>query len=275
MNIPDNVSDRIEYIQKLFLRVEGCVETINDMDAVIELLEREATEFRSIAYESASMVIGVKDLCNTNTLHNWQQFRDASSGRHSFHVDIGLGWAFAKTGKQPNEFLNKANDVVKGMVYDGIGYYHGLFKGRSAIKKKMIPGEIEDTNGFDQGLGRRLWYLAKGNVDHLLELLNDFDEPRRGDLWRGAGIACAYVGGNKTAALQHLSNVAGAHKRQLELGIMLAAISRIACNSTNEDVSTALGIICGKTIEELRTGDKVADEFYYLYQSESNSGRFL
>ena len=275
MNIPDNVSDRIEYIQKLFLRVEACVETVHDLDAVIELLEQEATEFRSIAYESASMIIGVKDLCNTNTLRTWKQFRDASSGRHSFHIDIGLGWAFAKTDKQPNEFLNEAGDTVKGMVYDGIGYYHGLFKGRSVIKKKMIPAEIEDINGFDQGLGRRLWYLTKGNIDHLLELLNDFDEVRRGDLWRGAGIACAYVGGNKTAALQHLSNAAGAYKRQLELGIMLAAISRIASDSTTEDVRTALRIICGKTIEELKTGGKVAVEFHYLYQSESNSGRLF
>src|SRR4030095_14934231 len=144
MNIPDNVPGRIEYIQKLFLRVERCVETTNDLGAVIELLEQEATEFRSIAYESASMVIGVKDLCNTNKLGTWKQFRNASSGRHSFHIDIGLGWAFAKTGKQPSELLSGANDIGKGMVYDGIGYYHGLFKGRSAIKKKMIPAEIEE-----------------------------------------------------------------------------------------------------------------------------------
>src|SRR4030095_9908536 len=124
MNIPDNVPGRIEYIQKLFLRVERCVETINDLGAIIELLEQEPTEFRSIAYESASMVIGVKDLCNTNSLHSWKQLRNATSGQHNFHIDIGLGWAFAKTGKRPNEFLNEANDVVKGMVYDGIGYYH-------------------------------------------------------------------------------------------------------------------------------------------------------
>src|SRR4030095_9223172 len=139
------------------------------------------------------------------------------------------------------------------MVYDGIGYYHGLFKGRSVIKKKMIPAEIEDINGFDQGLGRRLWYLKKGNIDHLLELLNDFDEVRRGDLWRGAGIACAYVGGNKTAALQHLSNAAGAYKRQLELGITLAAVSRIASDSITEDVKAALHIVCNKTIDEFGT----------------------
>jgi len=264
MNIPDNVSERIEYIQKLFLRVEGCVETIDDLYAVIQLLEKEATEFRSIAYESASMVIGVKDLYLTRTLQRWKQFRNESSGRHGFHVDIGLGWAFAKTGMQPNDYLKATNDPLKTMVYDGIGYYYGLFKGRSVIKNKTVPEQIEDKSGFDQGLGRRLWYLAKGNVSALLPLLNDFDGTRRSDLWRGAGIACAYVGGNNAEELQHLSNAAGSYKGQLELGVTFATISRIASNSINEDIRRTLRVICGKTIEELKANGKVADEFYYL-----------
>ncbi len=264
MSIPDNVSGRIEYIQKLFLRVATCVEAINDFTALIEVLEQEEAEFRSIAYESASMTIGVKDLCNTNALQTWERFRNASLGRHSFHVDIGLGWSFAKTGRQPNKFLRFENPVKNRMVYDGIGYYYGLFKGRSVIKNRAIPAEVEDKNGFDQGLGRRLWYLAKGNVDDLIEILKDFDEVRRSDLWRGVGIACGYVGGIKGGALERLSNAAAGYKKQLESGIRLAAISRIASNSVNEDVSTALRIICGKTIEELKEGSKVADEFYYL-----------
>ena len=274
MNLPDSAADRIESIQKLFLRVGACVETINDLGAIIELMELEPAEFRSVAYESASMAIGVKDLCNTRTLENWKHFRHESA-HHSFHVDIGLGWAFAKTGLRLNEILSSEDPVAKRMVYDGIGYYYGLFKGRSIIKTKTIPGEIEDINGFDQGLGRRLWYLAKANVEELPNLLNEFDESRRADLWRGVGIACGYVGGNTKGALERLSNAAGAHKGQLELGITLAAFSRIASYSVNEDMSTAVSIICGKTIEELKTGNKVADDFYYLYQSEGNSERFF
>lgn len=265
MNIPGSAPDRIEYIQKLFLRVGACVETLGDIDEVIEFLEQEGTEFRSVAYESASMAIGVKDLSNTKSLDNWRQFRLACSGRHGFHVDIGLGWAFAKTGLLPNEFLSSEDQVVKRMVYDGIGYYYGLFRGRSILKNKTIPVEIDDINGFDQGLGRRLWYLAKGNAATLLLLLNEFDETRRSDLWRGAGIACGYVGGNPKEALEHLSNAVGQHKKQLELGITLAAISRIASDSIDDDVRTALRIVCGKTIEELKTSSKVTDEFYYLY----------
>ena len=275
MNIPGNALDRIDYIQKLFLRVQSCAEPINDMDDIIDLLELEPAEFKSVAYESASMVIGVKDLCNTNALDNWKEFRDVCLGRHSFHVDIGLGWAFAKTGKQPNEFLTLAGPVMKRMVYDGIGYYYGLFRGRSIIKNKTIPEEIEDINGFDQGIGRRLWYLAKANVDDLLLLINDFNDVRRADLWRGAGIACGYVGGNTKGALERLSNAAGVHKRQLESGITLAALSRIASNSVNDDVNTALRIVCNETIHELNAGRKAGGEFYYLYQREGNSERFF
>jgi hypothetical protein len=264
MTIPDNVSDRIEYIQKLFLRVATCVEAMNDISAVIEFLEQEEAEFRSIAYESASMTIGVRDLRNTSDLQNWEQFRNASLDRHSFHVDIGLGWSFAKTGIQPNKFLRSGEPVKNRMVYDGFGYYYGLFKGRSVIKNRAIPAEVEDIIGFDQGLGRRLWYLAKGNVEDLIEIVKGFDEVREPALWRGVGIACGYVGGIQGGALARLSNAAAGYKKQLESGIGLAAISRIASNSVSEDVSKALLMICGKTIEELKEGSKVADEFYYL-----------
>ena len=83
------------------------------------------------------------------------------------------------------------------------------------------------------------------------------------------------MGGNEIESLQRLSNTAGVYKSQLESGITLAAISRITSGSINKDVSTALGIICGKAIEELKPGSKLTDEFYYLYQSEGNSEGFF
>ena len=202
----------MEYIQKLFLDVESCVEANNELDVIIDLLDKEPPEFRSVAYESASMVIGARDLCNSRTLNNWKEFRETCSAQHGFHVDIGLGWAFAKTGLQPNDFLGSVNPAIKRMVFDGMGYYYGLFKGRSTLKNGIIPGEIEDIIGFDQGLGRRLWYFAKGNVDALVRLIQGFHETRHPDLWRGVGIACGYVGGNKEEELKRLSNAAETHK---------------------------------------------------------------
>jgi len=56
----------------------------------------------------------------------------------------------------------------------------------------------------------------------------------------------------------------GSYKGQLELGVTLATISRIASNSINDDIRRTLRVIGSKTIEELNANGKVADEFYYL-----------
>ncbi len=272
MNLPGDVAGRMEYIQKLFLDVGQATEKINSLKEIIGFLDKEPREFRSIAYESASMVIGLKDLYITKTLNDWEEFREACRTEHSFHIDIGLGWAFAKMGMYPEDFLRSANPVVKRMVLDGIGYYYALFKGRSTIKSKDVPGEIkeDDINGFDQGLGRRLWYMVKGSVNDLAPLLQSFDGSRHADLWQGVGIACAYVGGNKEQALEDLLNAARDYKKQLCIGITLAAISRIASASINEDVKLAYRIVCNKAIEDLNINE-VANNFFYLYKNDGNS----
>jgi hypothetical protein len=275
MNWQDDVSRRMDYIQKLFLDVERSVEKISDLNVITALLDEESPEFRSVAYESASMVIGARELGTKKILDSWKEFRQTCSAQHSFHIDIGLGWAFAKTDIQPDNFLRSVNPVVKWMVFDGIGYYHGLFKGRNSIKNKIIPPGVEGESikGYDQGLGRRLWYIAKGDATELLNLLQGFSITRHADLWRGVGIACGYVGGCQEDHLEYLSSASAAHNSQFKLGIMLAAMSRISSNSINEDVRTACRIVCKKTIEQFDLSEgKIAENFFYLYtKSDDNS----
>ena len=112
-------------------------------------------------------------------------------------MDIGLGWAFAKTEISPTPYLESLHRVMNRMVFDGMGYYYGLFKGRKTVKNQLIPEGIEEQelHGFDQGLGRRLWYISKGEVNELVQLIQPFHFSRHADLWRGVGIACGYVGG--------------------------------------------------------------------------------
>ena len=263
MNLRDNPAGRMEYIQKLFLDVERFVEVNNELDVVLTMLDKEPPEFRSVAYESASMVFAAKDLNDKQELNNWKDFKLAGSG-HSFHIDIGLGWAIAKRGIRMNDFLNSLDPAAKRMVVDGMGYYYALFKGRATLKDKIVPGDIEDIHGFDQGVGRRLWYTVEGSVDRLLGLLQDFPAARHPDLWRGTGIACGYVGGSKEESLEYLSYVAKEHKEQLESGITLAAMSRIASNSVNEDIKIAYYIVCKKAFEELSRGNKAGNELLSL-----------
>ena len=277
MNSYNDVSTRMDYIQRLFLDIEQSVGMIHSLNELTVFLDAELPEFRSVAYEAASMEIALRDLKAGRQLDSWKEFRQTHVKAHTFHIDIGLGWTFAKTAIQPDSYLQSMNPVTKWMVFDGIGYYYGLFKGRNTIKNKRMPEGIEDDDlhGFDQGLGRRLWYMARGNANEINQLSGSFSEERHSDLWRGIGIACGYVGGNKEDNLGYLLTVSGKHYKQLQIGVMLAAISRMASDSVNEGVEMACRIICNKTIQELKIQEiEMTTNFFYLYKGGSN-GQWL
>jgi hypothetical protein len=168
-------------------------------------------------------------------------------------MDIGLGWAFAKTGIQPTPYLGSLHRVMSWMVFDGMGYYYGLFKGRKTVKTQLVPAGIEgqELHGFDQGLGRRLWYISKGEVNELVQLIQPFHFSRHSDLWRGVGMACGYVGGSEKETLEQLLICSTGFNKQLSDGVTLAAISRSASNSVSEDLELACNIICGKSLKHV------------------------
>ena len=277
MNLHSTVSAKMEYIQKVFLGVETLTQNIHDTDELVSLLNTEPPEFRSVAYESASMKIALRDLNGGLELNNWKKFYHRSAKEHTFHMDIGLGWAFAKTETLPKPFPEILHPAMKRMVFDGIGYYNGLFKGRRTVKNQLVPEgiETEELEGFDQGLGRRLWYIAKGEVEETTHLIQEFPLSRHPDLWCGIGIACGYVGGNKQADLETLLTSSGKYSKQLQTGVMFAAISRIASGSVTEDVENACRVLCNRTVIEIKDiKTQITDKLFYLYKDTDNSNWF-
>ena len=243
-----NVSGKMEYIQKVFLGVQDFMQKNHELEELIAFLDTEPTEFRSVSYESASMEIGWQEISAGKELNNWKTFYQRSAKAHTFHMDIGLGWAFAKTGISPTPYLKSLLPVMTEMVFDGMGYYNGLFRGRKTVKNQLIPDGINEQEifGFDQGLGRRLWYIAKGEVNELMLLLQPFPLYRRANLWRGLGIACGYVGGCDKSKLEQLLNASSEYSDQFRKGIALAALSRCASHSITADIELACEIACGK-----------------------------
>jgi hypothetical protein len=253
MNLHNSVSGKMEYVQKVFLSVQDYMQKNHELEELIAFLDSEPPEFRSVAYESASMEIGLQELCSAKELDNWKKFYRLSAKAHTFHMDIGLGWAFAKTEISPIPYLESLQPVMSWMVFDGIGFYHGLFKGRRTVKNQLIPDGIkeQELHGFDQGLGRRLWYISKGEVNELVQLIQPFYFSRHSDLWRGVGIACGYVGGSEKENLERLLICSSEFNKQLCAGVTLAAISRSASDSISEDINLACNIICGKPLKDV------------------------
>lgn len=253
MNLHNSVSGKMEYIQKVFLSVQDYMQQNYELKDLILFLDAEPPRYRSVAYESASMEIGLQELSCGKELNNWMKFYQRCAKAHTFHMDIGLGWAFAKSEISPTPYLEALHPVMSWMVFDGMGYYYGLFKGRRTVKNRLVPEEIDEQNlhGFDQGLGRRLWYISKGEVNELVQLIEPFHYARHADLWRGVGIACGYVGGSEKENLERLLICSTQFAKQLCAGVALAAISRNASNSVSEDIDIACNIICGKPLKDV------------------------
>ena len=247
------VSTKMEYIQNLFLRIQGYMQHQPALEDLMAFLDSEPPEFRSVAYESASMEVGFQDLSNGTELNEWKKLYTRSWKAHSFHLDIGLGWAYAKTATLPAPNWESLHPLMRWMVFDGMGYYYGLFRGRRTVKNHIVPAGIEgeDRQGFDQGLGRRLWYIAKGEVKEIIPLIQTFPFFRYPDLWRGVGIACGYVGGNKQEDLELLLTASAECKQQLCAGIALAAVSRSTSDSVTDDIKTACRVLCEMPLEEI------------------------
>ncbi len=262
MNSLKSIPGKMNYVQNLFLAVQEYMQADRKLEDVIAFLDAEPPEFRSIAYESASMEIALKDLTEENELKNWKKFYHNSLNAHTFHMQIGLGWAFAKLDVSPAPHLKLLHPTMNMMVFDGIGYYYALYRGRKTVKNQLIPDEIKTSNlnGFDQGVGRRLWYISKGDVEQLTELTQQFDLIRHADLWRGVGIACGYVGGSDKLKLEHLLKTANKFEEPLCTGVSLAAISRNNANSINKDIELACKIICGKSLFSV-VNDHAATEY--------------
>ena len=277
MNLPDNVSSKMEYIQKVFLSVQDFMQKNPGLDELISFLDAEPPEFRSVVYESASFEIGLRELSSGRGLDSWKEFYLRSAKEHTFHMDIGLGWAFAKTEISPVPFMELFNPIMRRMVFDGVGYYYGLFKGRRTVKSQLIPEGIEAPvlYGFDQGLGRRLWYIAKGEVNKVSQLIQNFSPTRHPALWCGVGIACGYVGGTKQSNLELLLSNSGICNKQFKTGILMAAISRTASDSITKDIEIACRFVCKKTLKDIKNLEiQMISKLYYIYTDKGKEQFF-
>lgn len=222
------VQRRIENIQTIFQHTQNTISENTDWDKLYAQLDSTEIEFRSIAYEAASMHFALLDLKEGTELKRWLQFNQGPAIPHAIQVHVGLGWALAQLQLAPEPFLSQLAPMLCYRVVDGYGYYEGTFRRRKSILSQQKP-EFSDpvaSNAYDQGLGRSFWYMAGGDISKVLTTLGSFPAERQGNLWRGVGIACAYVGGCTESQLSEILQLAGEYKPQLATGAVMATVSR-------------------------------------------------
>ncbi len=253
MSAENSVQGKMETIQNTFLHVQDIFFESPDWRRHVAELESTAIEFRSIAYESASMSIALEDLKQGEQLTNWLQFINEAASANATQVHVGLGWAFAQALKNPIVYLPDLNPMMRYRVLDGYGYYEGIFKRRRSIINHLKL-QVEDavaSSALDQGIGRSIWYLNKGNIEDAKTMIEGFAVERHKDLWRGLGIAIAYVGGCNEEILQEIFSKAGSFKAQLASGAVMALVSRDAAKYISADTELACKVWCQQNAEQI------------------------
>jgi len=253
MTAGDDIADRIKTIREVFLLGQKKAEACKNFSALATMLDECGLEFRSVAYEGASMALALGCIDNGDDLTPWYEFKNGIAFKHSSQVHAGLGWALAQRRISPSEILLSVSPLMKFRILDGWGYYDGIFRQRAAILSRILPEEITgmDQYGYDQGIGRAIYYQCKGEGRKIHELISSFPEARRGDLWRGTGIACVYVGGCDEKKLQELYTLSATYSSQLAVGAALVACARSDADAMTAYVEPACNAWCNASAADV------------------------
>jgi hypothetical protein len=136
-----------------------------------------------------------------------------------------------------------------------------------------VPENIDNLSlrAYDQGLGRSFWYIAQGEVDKLLNIINSFSEDRHHDMWRGIGIAVTYVGGVKKSDLLELMSNSGKFSKAFKCGIALVSQTREEANALSKDTEEICKTLIGlstlevsKKLIEIENETKATPEYIYF-----------
>lgn len=235
----NDVLQKIERIRSVFLNTQVFYSKQDNMNALIGYLENTDIEFRSIAYESASMAIAVKDLQNNQELNTWLFYANVLARAHRAQVYVGLGWAIAKLNLPFLPVVEKIESCLYYRVADGCGFYDGSFRQRQTVLNQQLPAYLPGAAMplYDQGIGRSFWYTCNGDMKEVCRKVNSFPAGRQASLWRGIGIAVAYVGASDENTLKTLLQLSSTKRLELACGAALAARSRLDANTMNVDTN--------------------------------------
>jgi len=224
----DSIAQRVERIVATFKAAREVAEQEGLSATLSEHLAQSDAYYRSVAFEGAAMGLALRDVSI------WKDFLLHDGASHAVQIHIGLGWALAEQQKPVEEHADWHD---RDSVLDGYGYYHGLFRRRLSIRTQGIPTGLTDAQlpAFDRGLGRSIWYISKGDVALLKRMTDAFPESRQPNLWRGIGIAVAFVGGCDGPLLRQIACAASAFRPQLLEGAARALKSRTVAGTPIED----------------------------------------
>ncbi len=200
------------------------------------------------AYEGAGMALALRDRLTPGRRDRLARFLAGPGDAHTYIIHVGAGWVMARLPVSPSRLLARLDPLLGWLALDGYGFHEGYFHWRRAVAgDRKVPGKLRgyERRGFDQGLGRSLWFVNCGDVELLPRTIGAFPAGRRPDLWAGLGLAVGYAGGRSRAEIEALRRAAGELQPELAQGVAFAAKARERAGNPAAHTEMAAEVICG------------------------------
>ncbi|MFC6079830.1 DUF1702 family protein [Sphaerisporangium aureirubrum] len=223
-----------------------------------ERLEQVPLQFRGFAYEGAGMGFGILDAMP----FGGRKVADFLAGRgddHIYMVYVGVGWAMARLPRFLWSRMYAPDPLLKWLALDGYGFHQAYFRTDQYVhgqyQESRFPWPAEGpawyaNRALDQGIGRAMWFVGGTDPDLVASMIEKFPEPRRADLYAGAGLAASYACGAEEEELHRLLEHAGPYRSQLFQGSVFAAEARLRAGLVVPHTHVATRVFCGTTPEQ-------------------------
>jgi enediyne biosynthesis protein E3 len=233
--------------------MEGYNATLEDprLPVLTARLEAVESSLKGFAYEGAGMGLAALDAI-TPGKGRLGDFVSGPGASHIYPVYVGVGLAYARLRRTPENNLVGLDPLLGWVTADGYGFHEAFFKRRRYVDRHAVPTHLT-TYGrrfFDQGVGRALWFSSGGVVDRVTRLIAGFQSERHADLWSGVGLASAYGGGADADALRSVLSHASAYRPQLARGAATAAWGRLTAGNQAAHTDLACQIFCGRSSQD-------------------------
>ena len=243
------VRGRLEEVGRCFVRGYHAALDEDRPEPLAAFIETEVDrEFQGFAYEGAGMALALRDALSPLRKDRLARFLAGPGDAHAYIIHVGAGWILARLPLSPRRLLSRlADPILRWLALDGYGFHEGYFRWPRSVERGHVPGKLRgyERRGFDQGLGRSLWFVEGADVRRLPDTIRSFARERRPDLWSGLGLACAYAGGRTRAEIEKLLRAAGPHAPQLAQGVAFAAKARERAGNMAAHTELACEVICG------------------------------
>lgn len=236
----------LEQAGRIFIAGYNTAIETGDPEATKEQISCFPLEQCGFAFEGAAMGLALIDLLSPWPTRLFKRFIEGAGRTHIYVAHVGAGWALARTSTFLKWRLGPLDPLLRWLLIDGLGFHSGYFHHDSAIGRGLRPRSIHgyETNAFDQGLGRSIWFVNGASIRRVVGTIRAFPKPRHPDLWSGVGLAATYAGGASAAELSELACRAGPLRLHLAQGAAFAAKARCRAGNVTLHTKIACRVLC-------------------------------